>query len=207
MGDQIVKFLQQENQRLLEENRLLREEVMALRDHLSGLRSLQRAAEFIAAEQEPLALLDKILYAALTVVDCGNGSIMLFDHETNELVFVVVQGELRRALPGHRIPADLGIAGWVVAHKEPQIVNNVRADQRFYPYVDETFQFETYSVLCAPMVYRGQVAGAIEVLNKFNKQDFSEADLDLLSTLAFIAATAIERVEAESPGTTFAPTA
>jgi GAF domain-containing protein len=122
------------------------------------------------------------------------------------MAFVVVHGQLGHALPGHRIPSDLGIAGWVVAHKEPQIVNNVRSDQRFYPYVDETFQFETYSVLCAPMVYRGQVAGAIEVLNKFNKQDFSEADLDLLSTLAFIGATAIERVEADLPGSALAPT-
>ncbi len=202
MSSQVLKFLQQENQRLLDENRLLREEVMALRDYLTGLRSLQRAAETITMEEDPLALLDKILYSALTVVDCVDGSILLLDEETNELMFVVVRGELGHTLPGHRIPADLGIAGWVATHAEPQIVNNVRTDQRFSTYVDETFHFETYSLLCVPLILRGNVLGVIEVLNKFNKQDFIEADVDLLSTLAYIAATAIDRVESEHKGPT-----
>jgi putative methionine-R-sulfoxide reductase with GAF domain len=206
MSSQTLRFLQQENQRLLEENRLLREEVLALRDYLAGLRSLERAAESITTEQDPLLLLDKILYAALTVVDCADGSIMLLDQEADELVFVVVRGELGHSLPGHRIPSDLGIAGWVATHKEPQIVNDVRNDQRFSPYVDETFQFETYSLLCVPMISQSRVMGVIEVLNKFNKQDFIEADLDLLSTLAYIAAIAIDRMEAEQSGPALQPT-
>jgi signal transduction protein with GAF and PtsI domain len=195
MSSQTLKFLQQENQRLLEENRLLLDEVMGLRDYLAGLRSLQRAAETISAEEDPLALLSKILYSALTVVDTEDGSILLLDEDTNELVFVVVHGKLGSTLPGHRIPADEGIAGWVATHKEPQIVNNVRTDQRFSSYVDETFQFETYSLLAVPMVAWGKVLGVIEVLNKFNKQDFNESDVDLLSMLAYVAAIAIERLE------------
>jgi GAF domain-containing protein len=200
MSSQVLKFLQQENQRLLNENRLLRQEVMALRDYLVGLGSLQRAAESLTTEDEPLVLLDKLLYSALTVVDCADGSIILLDHETDELVFVVVHGELGQTLPGYRIPANQGIAGWVATHKEPQIVNNVRSDQRFYSYVDEAFHFETRSLLCVPMISRGVVMGVIEVLNKFNQNDFTKADVDLLSTLAYIAATAIHLLETEEAG-------
>jgi GAF domain-containing protein len=197
MSSQVLKFLQQENHRLVEENRLLREEVMALRDYLAGLRMLQRAAEAIATEEDPLALLSMILYSALTVIDASDGSILLLDEETDELVFAVVHGELGSTLRGHRMPADAGIVGWVATNKEPQIVNNVRADQRFYTGVDETFHFETQSVMCVPMMSQGKVLGVIEVLNKFNRQDFTEADEDLLSTLAYIAATAIDRVQGE----------
>lgn len=199
MSGQVIKFLQQENQRLLDENRQLREEVMALRGYLTGLRSLQRAAETITAEQDPLVLMDKILYSALTVMDATAGSILLRDDETDELVFVVVHGELEHELPGHRLPGDLGIAGWVVTHKEPQIVNNVRVDQRFSSYIDETFHFETHSLLCVPMISRDKVLGVIEVLNKFNRQDFNETDVDLLSTLAYISATTLDRIESEQP--------
>lgn len=198
MSSQVLRFLQQENQRLQDENRRLREEVMALRDYLAGLRALQRAAESITAEEEPLALLDKILYSALTVVDSANGSILLLDEEKNELLFAIVHGELGQTLPGHRIPADTGIAGWVATHREPQIVNNVRADQRFFSYIDELFHFQTYSLLCVPMISRDRLVGVIEVLNKFNQQDFNEADVDLLSTVAYIAATALERLESEA---------
>ena len=201
MSSQVTRFLQQENQRLQDENRRLRDEVLALRDYLAALRSLQRAAETITAEEDPLALLDKILYSALTVVDCADGSILLLDRGADELVFAVVHGQLGQALRGYRIPADQGIAGWVAHHREPQIVNNVRADQRFYSYVDETFHFTTYSLLGVPMISRGNVLGVIEVLNKFNQQDFNEADVDLLSTLAYIAATAIDRLESRNtPG-------
>jgi GAF domain-containing protein len=200
MSSQVLKFLQQENQRLLDENRILREEVMALRDYLAGLRSLQRAAETITTEQDPLALLDKILYAALTVIDAADGSVLLLDYETNEMVFAVVHGELGPTLLGHRMPDDVGIAGWVAKHKEAAIVNNVRADQRFYSALDETFHFETHALLCVPMIYRGKVLGVIEVLNKFNRQGFTKADVDLLSTLAYIAATAIDRLEMEETG-------
>ena len=197
MSSNILKFLREENQRLQQENQQLREQVMAMRDYLTGLHSLQRAAQAITAEEDPSVLLDRILYSALTVLDAVDGSILLLDEKTNELVFAVVRGELGHALTGYRIPNDLGIAGWVAQHKEPQIVNNVRADQRFSSYIDETFHFVTYSLLCVPMILRGKVLGVIEVLNKFNRQDFNETDADLLSTLAYIAATAIDRLERE----------
>lgn len=197
MSSQLIRFLQGENQRLKDENHLLREEVMALRDYLDALRALQRSVETITTEEDPIALLDKILYSVLTVLDCADGSLMLLDEERDELMFAVVHGELGQSLRGYRIPADMGIAGWVVKHKEPQIVNNVRTDQRFSSYVDETFQFTTYSLLAVPLVLRGKVLGVIEALNKFTKEDFNETDVDLLSTLAYIAATAIERLESE----------
>jgi sigma-B regulation protein RsbU (phosphoserine phosphatase) len=197
MSGNILKFLREENQRLLDENRLLREEIMAMRGYLNGLSSLQRAAQAITAEEDPLTLLDRILYSALTVIDAEDGSILLLDEEASQLVFVVVHGELGRALTGYRIPGDLGIAGWVATNKEPQIVNNARADQRFSSYIDETFQFVTYSLLCVPMISRERVLGVIEVLNKFDQQDFNETDVDLLSTLAYLAAAAIDRMESE----------
>jgi GAF domain-containing protein len=197
MSAQVIKFLQQENQRLLEENREQRNEVMALKDYLAGLHALQQAAESITAEEDPLALLDKTLYGALTVIDASDGSVVLRDQETDELVFAVVHGKLRLTLPGHRIAAGSGIAGWVAEHREPQVVNNVRSDPRFDSQIDDAFQFQTASLLCVPMISRGQVLGVIEVLNKYNERDFTSTDVDLLTILAFIAAAAIDRLEGD----------
>ncbi len=197
MSNSTLKFLQQENQRLMNENSRLREEAMAMRDYLTGMRSLQRAAEEITTEVDPLALLDKILYSVLTVLDVSNGSVLLLDDTSNELVFVVVHGDLGHSLPGHRISRDQGIAGWVATNKEAQVVNNARADRRFLSDIDEFFQFETHSILCVPMISRGKVLGVIEALNKFNQQDFTEADVNLLSTLACIAAMAIDWLGSE----------
>ncbi len=201
MSNSTLKFLQQENQRLMNENNSLREEAMAMRDYLTGLRSLQRAAEEITTEVKPLALLDRILYSVLTVLDVSNGSVLLMDDANDELVFVVVHGDLGHSLPGHRMPSDQGIAGWVATNKEAQFVNNVRTDRRFVGDIDEVFQFETHSLLCVPMISRGKVLGVIEAVNKFNQQDFNEADVNLLSTLACIAAMAIDWLGSEDAQT------
>lgn len=191
---QVVRFLQQENQRLQDEGRHLREQVAS---YEASLRSLQQAAEAITSEEDPFALLNKIIRAALTVIDAADGSVSLVDEETDELVFVAVQGELSRTLPGHRMPKDTGIAGWVVSHSQPEILNDVRLDPRFSPSVDERFQFKTYSMLAVPMIWRGIVLGVIEVLNKFSGREFSQTDIELLTTLSYIAAAAIHQMDVE----------
>ena len=58
-------------------------------------------------------LLDDLLAAALAVVDASDGSLLLLDEDTEELVFAVVRGSARNQLTGFRLPPGKGIAGWV----------------------------------------------------------------------------------------------
>jgi GAF domain-containing protein len=140
------------------------------------------------------------LSACLLSACFEDGSLLLLDEETDELVFVLVHGDIKNKLRGHRMKSDMGIAGWVAQKREPLIVNNPRQDIRFSLEVDEEFSFVTRSILCVPMITRGKLIGVIEVLNK---QDniFAEADATLLLILAQVAAIALEemqtRLEAE----------
>ncbi len=192
---QTLRFLQMENLRLQEENEALREEVYILQEYVRALRALSQAAQTITSEVDLMALLDKIMYATLNVMDAADGSLILLDEEADELVFVVVRGSARDALQGYRIPKDTGIAGWVVTHTEPQVVNKARLDHRFSGHIDETFDFQTTSLMCVPLIACDKVIGVIEVLNKFSGQEFNEADFNLLTILAHIAAEAIDRID------------
>jgi sigma-B regulation protein RsbU (phosphoserine phosphatase) len=192
MDVQFLRTIQQENSRL-------KEEVARLRDYVSNLQSLHRAARHLLSEKDIMTLLDKTLYYALTVLDAHDGALLLRDEDTNELVFVLVQGQVRETLPGYRIPYREGIAGWVAEHREPVIVNNVHSDPRFSPRVDQAFSFETRKLVCVPLIARDKVLGVIEVLNKSGGQDFAEADVDLLSLLAVISAIALDDL-AGAPG-------
>ena len=87
---------------------------------------------------------------------------------------------------------DTGIAGWVATHREPVIANEIDRDDRFSASVDLKFQFRTQSLACVPLISRGLILGVIEVVNKFSGHPFDERDMDLLTTLAPIAATAID---------------
>ena len=175
-----------------QENTQLKEEVTRLRDYVSNLQSLYRAARHLLSEKNIMTLLDKTLYYALTVLDAHDGALLLIDDDTNELVFVLVQGTVHETLPGYRIAGNEGIAGWVAEHHEPVIVNNVRGDPRFSPRVDQSFKFETHNLVCVPLIARDRVLGVIEVLNKSGGQNFAEADVDLLSLLAVISAIALD---------------
>ena len=192
---QTLRLLQRENTDLKEENERLQEEVLALREYLRGLRALQQDAQAVASAQDLDLFLNKVLYAALKAMDAANGSLLLVDYDTNELVFAVVKGAIQSELQGYRIPKTVGVAGWVATHAEPLLVDHPRLDDRFYSRIDETFGFATTSLVCAPILGQDKVIGVIEVLNKFSQQAFNEVDLDLLTILAHIAAEAIERME------------
>jgi GAF domain-containing protein len=192
---QTLRLLQRENIDLKEENERLQEEVLALREYLRGLRALQQEAQTITSEQDLELFLSKVLYTALKAMDAADGSLILVDYDTDELVFAMVKGILQSKLRGYRFPKTAGVAGWVAAHAEPLSVDRPRLDDRFYFHVDETFGFETTSLICAPLLGPDKVIGVIEVLNKFSQEAFNEVDLDLLTILARIAAEAIERME------------
>jgi sigma-B regulation protein RsbU (phosphoserine phosphatase) len=198
---QLVQFLQQENGRLQKENELLQEENRALHRYIDALKDLYSAAQRIMSEENLLDLLDEILYNAMVVLRAEDGSLLLLDEETDELVFAVVHGDIRGELRGYRISGDIGIAGWVATEGESLIVDSPRQDWRFSPQIDEAFGFVTRSILCVPMITRGKLIGVIELLNKYAEKTFTETDATLLSILAQIAATALDdmrsRFEAE----------
>jgi signal transduction protein with GAF and PtsI domain len=187
-----VRFLQEENQRLLERTEELSEENQRLRDTLKSLRGLMRTVARFNANTDLNRLLNRIVYEAVRIVDAVDGSLLLLDEEKQELVFVAVRSELRDRLLGHRISIDTGIAGWVVKNREPVIANDVSQDERFSASVDQKLKFTTESLLAVPLISRRQTLGVIELVNKFSKERFDDMDVETLSLLAPLAATAID---------------
>ena len=90
-----------------------------------------------------------------------------------------------------RVKVGEGIAGWVAQTGEPTIVNDTSKDPRFARRFDASTQFQTKSVLCAPLISRGRTIGVVQVINKQGGK-FTQGDLELLLTLVEPCAIAIE---------------
>jgi signal transduction histidine kinase len=133
------------------------------------------------------SLLNDIKLRAPRVVGAERCSIFLLDENSNELV-LEIPGEKRQ----FRMPADRGIAGWVVTHGVGQIVNDVEQDARFYDAIGREAEFLTRSILCVPIRLKDRVIGAMQLLNKQQGQHFTDQDMRLLTTLAAQAGIAIE---------------
>ncbi len=190
MSTTTTRFLQQEQSRLQRENEALKQKNVALQRYLNLVEELYWKSRQIAAAEQPLLMLDDLLGKAIDVVGATDGSIACLDETKNELVFALVHGNLRSQLPGFRFPGDSGIAGWVVEHKKPIIVNNPRQDWRFYMEIDQGFSFSTRSIVSVPILAEAQPIGVISLLNK-KDNIFTPADVALLLILNQVAATAL----------------
>ena len=190
-----LRALQQENIHLKDENRRLNEQLSELRHAIRALNLLDQSLDSISPETEIQALINGILMAALQAVRAEEGSLLLLDDETNELVFVDVVGANREQLAGMRMPSNEGIVGATISQRVPLLVADVRQAPQWYPQVDQAIGFETLSVLCVPVMDHGRVMGAIELVNKRDNSAFDEEDQDVLLLVARLAALALSRAE------------
>jgi signal transduction histidine kinase len=116
----------------------------------------------------------------------------MLDAETHTVSFWAIHGADNTALEGSKMPADRGIVGWVISHKEATLVEDAQKDERFFPAIDKQTNFVTRNILCAPLIVRGShVVGAIQVLNRIDGE-FDEEDLIFLSQFGHQAALALE---------------
>ena len=174
----------EETERLSIENEKLRKEVLSLRRFIDSMQNLMDAVENPRPDEEIMGLLSQVLSNALETINAKDGSLLVLDEETEELVFVLTDGEVpHEQLAWRRLPAKQGIAGWVAENRKSTIVNDVQSDDRFYSDVDTDLEFRTTSLLSAPIIGGGRMLGVIEVLNKRDGLLFGSRDQTLLSLM------------------------
>ncbi|MEJ2757924.1 MAG: GAF domain-containing protein [Anaerolineales bacterium] len=192
---QTIRHLQQENIRLRSENNSLRDYVERLQRGLTALVDLQKSIDKIGPDTNVFILIHQLLEAALQAANSDNGSLMLLDEETGELVFVEVIGEARQKLLNYRLPKGEGIAGWCVAKREPRLVVNAQAEPVFSARVDSYTGMETRSMICVPLLDGRRRLGALEVVNTRSGGPFVQADFEVLQLVGKLASLAIIAVE------------
>ncbi len=194
--EQQLHQLHNELARLREETRLLNEEVTGLRRFIRSLQNLADVSDKRPLSTDVMDVLEQILRNALDAINAEDGSLLVRDEDTGELVFVLAMGDIPQdKLAGLRLAPGQGIAGWVAEHREPTIVEDAHTDKRFYRGVDDTFEFYTRTVLAAPILGGGRVLGVIEVLNKQVGRGFTVDDLSLLMLVCRFAGELLHSLE------------
>ncbi len=195
-GDsQTIRHIQQENMRLKGENTTLRDYVARLQQAVSAMTAIQSQLGKITIQTDVFELIHRVLKSACEAVDSENGSLLLLDEDSGELVFVEVIGEAREKLLNYRLAKGIGVAGWAVNHREPKLVQDTMREPVFSPQVDEVTGLRTTSLICVPLMEGSRPLGALEVVNTRSGGPFTESDRDILVLVGRLASMAI--VEAE----------
>jgi diguanylate cyclase (GGDEF)-like protein len=140
---------------------------------------------------EPRKVIELVMEKIRQLIPSEAWSLLMVDEERQELVFEAARGAKGRDLAAFRIRIGEGVAGWVARSGEATIVNDAARDPRFTRRVDARTQFETRSILAAPLVSRGRTIGVLEIINKLRGR-FTRQDLALVLTLVEPCAIAIE---------------
>lgn len=131
-----------------------------------------------------------VLELAMEKVPCEAGSVLSADLSSGDLTFISAIGPRAKELLKSKviIPAGTGIAGFCSFEGVSVAVSDVQKDPRFYSAVGEKIDFETKSLLCAPMMTHGRSFGCLQLINRKGSPQFAEHEVGVLAYLAHQAA-------------------
>lgn len=193
----IEKALAGERLRQERENltRALAQANRRLQQQVQNWTTLNDIAQAISSTLEESEIFRRVMENVSRILQVEACSLLLLDQKTGELEFAVtLEGDTAR-YSHFRLKLGQGIAGWVAQHGEPLLIPDVRQDTRFYAQVDEATGFRSRSILCVPLKSKERVIGVLEAINKRSEtgdSHFTQADLEMMTTLASWVAVAVE---------------
>ena len=154
------------------------------------------AVGVLASEEAHLALLGSIVDVARAIFGARASSIFLLDEETDELVFEAASGLGSAELVGSRFPSGTGIAGWVLATRQPLVLEDVSNDPRFARDLAEATGYVPKALMAVPLLHEERALGVLEVLDRPDRGRSPLVEMDLLGLFAGQAAIALDLLQA-----------
>jgi len=155
---------------------------------LSALFSISRSLMNVNDLESVLAT---ILDTSIETIGSARGSIMLYAEGEDHLVTQVIRGEFKSEVKDRiKIRKGEGIAGLVVETGQGIICNDGFSDPRFKKLSDR--ESDVKQILCVPLSGTKEIIGVINLVNKRDGQQYSQDDLQLLTSIASQAGVTIE---------------
>jgi sigma-B regulation protein RsbU (phosphoserine phosphatase) len=172
-----------EYQKLLDENTRLRTAV-------AELSILNDVATTITSTHSIEHIVDLIVRKCVKHLKVEQGAVMLLDekNQSNPLKTMIRQQDTLSDMLPYRLDAQL--TGWMLKHKTPLLVKDLKNDDRFKSFIDDESPIK--SLLGVPLVLKGKMTGVLTVFNKHTSEGFTDGDQRLLSIIAAQSAQIIE---------------
>jgi adenylate cyclase len=146
-----------------------------------------REMELLLRLSQQISTIDALDELLVTIVDlCARasdserGTLFLSDPETGELYSRVAQG---LGIPEIRIMNTLGVAGHVFTTGRGIIIDDAYSNPLFDRTIDDETQYLTRNLVCAPIRFKGEILGVLQMLNK-KSGAYTPEDLRLLEAMA-----------------------
>lgn len=137
-------------------------------------------------------VLNLIVQKSIKAIEAEQGSILLLTPNKNKPFTTIVRQDDSSTLE-HEYHIGMEITGWVLSNKEPLIIERLSRDKRFQPSEEEITSI--HSILCVPIWFEGEITGIMMLINKKNRDSFTNDDLTLFSIISVQAGQLIKNLE------------
>lgn len=164
------------------------------KERVRQLQTCYQITSLLNSELNLSLLLDTIMSIAKQVVRADASSLLLMNEEKSHLTFQVALGTVGEQIKTlSRLKVGEGIAGAVAQTGKPMIIRDAYKNSLFNPQFDKETGYKTGSILCSPLIFKGEVLGVCQVIHHRDKKKvFSTSDLALFTLFCDSAALAIQ---------------
>ena len=157
------------------------------------IKALSKISKAIASDLYLEDILRLIVTVTAEVMGSNICSLMLIDEKNNELVIRATQSMSEEYNKKPPLKVGEGIAGKVAKENKPMAVKDVTKEKE-YKYKNIAEKEGLCSLLCVPLTVKGKVIGVINCYTS-TPHDFTETEIEVLTSIANQAAVAIENTE------------
>ncbi len=157
------------------------------------IKALSKISKAIASDLYLEDILRLIVAVTAQVMGSNICSLLLIDEKSGELVIRATQSISEEYNKKPSLKIGEGIAGRVAKENKPMTIKDVTKEKE-YKYADLAKKEGLCSLLCIPLAVKGKVIGVINCYTPL-PHDFSETEIDILTSIANQAAVAIENTE------------
>ncbi len=173
------------------ENQHLRTHAVPSIKEDSRMSSLSEFSQSLSNILDKDSLLNTLLNKSLQLLEAEQGSLMIMDPETSELIV-----EARKCIDGTvkekmRLKMHNSIAGQVIESGGPLLVKDIEQDARIKQGSRE--RYKTKSFISVPIMLEDRLKGVMNISDKIKGTAFTEDDLNLVQSIMNSAAIVIER--------------
>jgi diguanylate cyclase (GGDEF)-like protein len=161
------------------------------RSKIRQLGILHESATHLATQKNLDALLDRLVEYPRHLIKSDVAALYLLDPKTGEIVRFKHSGVDLNRYPIQEEPKGTGLLGAFLRDGTSVRLEDIRQDPRSRGLPPHHFPIRNF--LGVPLNVRDQVIGGMTVANKSDGTAYTQEDEDLLTTLAFQAAAAVEQ--------------
>ena len=170
--------------------RLYKQTDEKLREKVSQLTTLQGVWASIASSLDLSQVLEMIARHAAELSSADKAAIFKVDEKDHDL-FIIADYNLSEQCKTMRVKVGEGAIGRSVSNRTPERVEDTFNNPRLAATHPQIVAEGIRSLFCVPLIARDQVLGGISVFT-MERHEFSEEQIQLVSTFAYDAALAIE---------------